>query len=131
TRRGFVLIALCSTIFMLMALIGLAFDIGRVYVVHNEAQVFTDAAAMTAVMKLDGTSAGLARAREAVAHLPARWNFGTSAFTGVTVEFSGDGVHWDAAPEKNDANVTALNMARVTAPTNGVDITFLRVVGAP
>jgi len=115
--------------FLLMAMVGLAFDFGRVYIVHNEAQVFTDAAAMAAASKLDGTSAGLERAREAVAHLPARWNFGSSAFTVVIVEFSADGSRWDASP--NDTDVSALGMARVTAPSNGVDITFLRAVGAP
>ena len=71
-----------------MAMIGLAFDFGRVYIVHNEAQVFTDAAAMSAASKLDGTAAGLMRAREVVQKLPVRWNFGSSTFTGVTVEFS-------------------------------------------
>lgn len=113
-----------------MAMIGLAFDFGRVYIVHNEAQVFTDAAAMTAARNLDGTSAGLARAREAVAHLPVRWNFGSSAFTGVVVEFSADGFRWDASPENDSADVAALRLARVTAPSNGIDITFLRAVGA-
>ena len=125
------LVALCATLFLLMAMVGLAFDFGRVYIVHNEAQVFTDAAAMAAAAKLDGTSAGLERAREAVAHLPARWNFGGSAFTGVVVEFSADGSGWEAAPEKSETDVTALRRARVTAPSNDVDITFLRAVGAP
>jgi hypothetical protein len=86
---------------------------------------------MTAAKNLDGTSAGVARAREAVAHLPMRWNFGGSAFTGVVVEFSADGSRWDASPEQSDRDVAALRMARVTAPSNGVDITFLRAVGAP
>lgn len=130
-RSGFVLIALCATLFLLMAVIGLAFDFGRVYIVHNEAQVFTDAAALTAASKLDGTSAGVAQAREAVAHLPARWNFGGAQFTGVAIEFSTDGALWDASPEKDSAHIADLRMARVTAPSNDVDITFLRAVGAP
>ena len=130
-RKGFVLIALCASLFLLMAMIGLAFDFGRVYIVHNEAQIFTDAGAMAAAHKLDGTAAGLARAREAVEHLPAKWNFGGSAFSGVTVEFSANGARWDAAPEKNDTDIATLRMARVTAPANDVDITFLRAVGAP
>jgi uncharacterized membrane protein len=127
-RRGFVLIALCSTLFLLMGMIGLAFDLGRIYIARNEAQVFTDAAAMTAASKLDGTAQGVIRAREAVAKLPAKWNLGTSAFSGVRVEFSSDGQRWDSQQETDPA---ALRMARVIAPMNSVDITFLRITGGP
>jgi uncharacterized membrane protein len=126
-KRGFVLIAMSITMLLLLALMGLAFDMGRIYIARNEAQVFTDAAAMAAAQKIDGTSAGLDRAREAVARIPMRWNLGTEEFRGVIVEFSADGVTWDANP-KDPAN---MKMARVTAPNNSVDITFLRAVGGP
>ena len=94
-QRGFVLIAMSITMLLLLAVMGLAFDLGRVYIARNEAQVFTDAAAMSAASKLDGSSAGIAKARESVARLPMRWNLGTSEFTGVIVEFSPDGVRWE------------------------------------
>lgn len=126
-QRGFVLIAMSVTMLVLLALIGLAFDLGRIYIARNEAQVFTDAAAMTAASKLDGTSAGVARARDAVAHSPMRWNLGTQPFTGVTVEFSSDGAFWASEPK----DASTLTMARVTAPSNGVEIVFLRAVGGP
>jgi len=112
---------------LLLAVLGLAFDLGRIYIAKNEAQIFTDSAAMTAASKLDGTDAGLAKAREAVAKLPVRWNLGTKPFTGVIVEFSEDREHWDGSPK----NVATLAYARVTAPTNEVEITFLRAVGGP
>ncbi len=90
--------------------------------------MFTDSAAMTAAAKLDGTSAGLDRARDAVAHLPMRWNLGTA-----TVHRRGHrvqrrrralGIAIPRTPRR-------LTMARVTAPANGVDIVFLRAVGGP
>jgi len=56
--------------------------------------------------------------REAVAHLPMRWNLGTQEFRGVLVEFD----------SKDPAKVTTV---RVTAPDNSVEITFLRAVGGP
>jgi uncharacterized membrane protein len=112
---------------LLLAVIGMAFDMGRIYIARNEAQVFTDAASMTAASKMDGSAAGLAKAREAVAHLPMRWNLGTQPFTGVVVEFSADGAMWDTDPK--DAG--SMTEARVTAPANGVDIVFLRAVGGP
>jgi uncharacterized membrane protein len=117
-RRGFVMIAMSITMLLLLAVMGLAFDVGRIYIARNEAQVFTDSAAMTAASKLDGTQAGLDRAREAVARIPMRWNLGTQEFHGVTVEFD----------SKDPASVTTVV---VTAPDNSVEITFLRAVGGP
>jgi len=112
---------------LMLATLGMAFDFGRIYIARNEAQIFTDAAALTAVQKMDGTSAGLDTARAAVTRLPNRWNLGTATFTGVVVEFSADGTTWDAAP----SDPATLAYARVTAPDNAVAITFLRAVGGP
>src|SRR5713101_8492092 len=97
--RGFVLIAMAASMFLLLAVMGLAFDLGRVYIARNEAQVFTDAAAMTAAARLDGTPAGLTTAREDVAHLPIRWNLGTEDFRGVVIEFSADQSYWEKDPK--------------------------------
>lgn len=114
------------TMLVLLAMVGLAFDMGRIYIARNEAQVFTDAAALAAASRLDGTPQGLERARQAVGRVPIKWNLGTKEFTGVIVEFSNDGSHWDRDPK--DAAAT---MARVTAPSNQVEIYFLRAVGGP
>ena len=126
-RRGFVLIAMSITMLLLLACIGMAFDLGRVYIARNEAQVFCDAASMAAASKIDGTEAGLDRAREAVARVPMKWSLGTKEFTGVEVEFSPDGVKWEKSPK----DVAAAQFARVTAPSNQVEIVFLRAVGGP
>ena len=126
-QRGFVLIAMAIALVFLLAVIGLAFDFGRIYIARNEAQVFTDAAALAAAAKLDGTESGLDRARAAVSKLPMRWNMGTKAFSGVTVEFSADGTRWESSP----ASASGVHEARVTAPNNAVEITFLRVAGGP
>jgi hypothetical protein len=128
-QRGFVLIAMSASMFLLLAVIGMAFDLGRVYIARNEAQVFTDAASMAAAAQLDGTPAGLERARAAVAALPDRWNLGTEDFRGVVVDFSADSQHWEPEPKPDD--LAALRYARVTAPDNRVEIAFLRAVGGP
>src|SRR5258708_33916691 len=83
---------------VLLAVLGLAFDLGRIYIARNEAQIFTDAAALTAALQLNGTSEGIAKAREAVARVPIRWQLGTKEFTGVVVEFSPDGGRWEKDP---------------------------------
>jgi uncharacterized membrane protein len=126
-EQGFVLIAMSVAMLLLLAVVGMAFDFGRIYIARNEAQVFTDAAAMTAAAKLDGSERGLENARAAVEHLPMRWNLGTEPFTGVVVAFSSDGVHWERQP----SDASAVTMARVTAPSNSVGILFLRAVGGP
>lgn len=136
-QRGFVLIAMSVTMLLLLAVMGLAFDLGRIYIARNEAQVFTDAAAMTAASKLDGTATGIEHAREAVNQLPMRWNLGTKEFSGVIVEFGHAGSQGDAAQgnnprwERDPKDAAQITMARVTAPSNSVEITFLRAVGGP
>src|SRR5436309_1737453 len=99
-ERGFVLIAMSVAMVLLLAFVGLAFDFGRVYIARNEAQVYTDAAALTAASRLDGGIATVQKARDAVERLPGHWNLGTQTFRGVTVEFSSDGSHWTETPEK-------------------------------
>jgi Flp pilus assembly protein TadG len=126
-QRGFILIAMSVSMFLLLAVVGMAFDLGRVYIARNEAQIFADAASMAAAKQLDGTAAGLERARAAVTALPDRWNLGTEEFKGVVVEFSADGTQWDTQPK----NLATLRYARVTAPDNPVEIMFLRAVGGP
>jgi Flp pilus assembly protein TadG len=132
-QRGFVLIVMSACMFLLLAVIGLAFDLGRVYITRNEAQVFVDAASLAAAQQMDGTSAGLDRARGAVRRLPDRWNLGTEAFSGVQVEFSPDNEHWDSQPEGDSQpkDAAALHFVRVTAPDNHLAIVFLRAVGGP
>ncbi len=126
-HKGFILIAMSVSMFLLLAMVGMAFDLGRVYIARNEAQIFADAASMAAAKQLDGTAAGLDRARAAVTALPNRWNLGTQDFKGVVVEFSADGQQWETQPK----NLAMLHFTRVTAPDNQVEIMFLRAVGGP
>src|ERR1700682_2721662 len=115
-QKGFILIAMSVCMFLLLAVVGMAFDLGRVYIARNEAQVFTDAASMAAAKPPDGAAA-----------MPTRWNLGTKNFSGVVIEFSVDGQVWEQQPK----NVAALRFARVTAPDNHMEIVFLRAVGGP
>ena len=95
-ERGFVLIAMSVTMLLLLAVMGLAFDFGRIYIARNEAQVFTDAAAMAAASKLDGTDGGTrsgARRRSPGSRCAGIWEPRNSR--GVVVEFSADGAVGD------------------------------------
>jgi hypothetical protein len=103
-----------------MGAVGLAVDLGRMYIVKGEAQTFADSAALAAVLELDGTSAGITRANAAVASNPNRNTFGTAGFTGTTVEYSQTSTGgWSANPgnpaglavSKSQTNVVASAVA--------------------
>src|SRR6266513_5359260 len=92
-RKGFTLIATGLCITSLLGMLGLALDLGRVYVAKNETQSFTDTAAMAAVLKLNRVS--FTAAQNAVLNnTKNRWNMATAAFTAsggnttITTEFA-------------------------------------------
>lgn len=89
-RRGFVLITTAACLIALLALVGLATDVGRLYVSRNELQAFVDEAAFAASFEMDGTAEGITRAQTVGAAGPGanRWYFGTQAASGVTVQFA-------------------------------------------
>jgi hypothetical protein len=105
-------------------MMGLAIDFGRVYTTRNEVQTFTDSAALSAVTRLNGTSAGISAARSAVTANPNRWYFGSKQFTNVSTEFSANRTTWEANP----ATAASVRYVRVTAPTNSVAIYFLNAM---
>ncbi len=87
-RRGYVAIAFAVALPFLLGMAGLAVDVGRMYVARNEAQSYTDAAALAAALRLDGSAAGLAGATSAAGGVPMKWQFGNSTFSGVDVQFA-------------------------------------------
>jgi Putative Flp pilus-assembly TadE/G-like len=107
---------------------GLAVDIGRMYITKNEAQTYSDAAAISAAIELDGTADGLNRADAAVVASTNKWNFATTVFSGTVTEYSADGLTgW--ATSASAAPVTS-RYARVTANVTNLPLFFLPVVGA-
>src|SRR5579863_329217 len=79
-ERGFTLIATGFCIASLLGMLGLALDLGRVYIAKNETQTFADSAALAAAMALNG--ADFTAARNAVTgNTKNQWNLGTSIFT--------------------------------------------------
>ena len=104
-KRGFVLLATAASVIVLVGMLGLAVDLGRVYIVKSESQAFADMASLAAARELDGSSTGTTSATDQVTNLGGggsvssaltdRWNFGTQSFgtangTGsiTTVEFA-------------------------------------------
>jgi len=92
-RRGYVLAAMAVCLPVLIAGVGLVVDAGRMMAAKSELQAFADAAALAAAAELDGTAAGLERARAAGItgpHAPGvnRWDFGSLPVSAVSVAFA-------------------------------------------
>lgn len=94
-----VLIMIAVAAVALVAAIGLAVDLGRMFIVKNETQAFCDSAALAAALALDGTSAGISNARAAVAGSTNRWEFGTAPVSSPLLTFANTaGGPWVANP---------------------------------
>jgi Flp pilus assembly protein TadG len=96
---GYTIITFSLASVMILGMVGLAVDVGRAFISRSEAQVFTDSAALAAALELDGTTAGLDRARAQVTANTNKWNFNTSSFGTVTTSFSTSAAGpWEQSP---------------------------------
>jgi hypothetical protein len=107
-----ILLAVASVAILAMA--GLATDLARMYVIKNELQNYTDAAALAGVIRLDGTLQGISNAASDAREDINAWNFETNAVPDgdITVEFAEtiEGP-WETAP----ASATGFRFIRVSA----------------
>jgi Flp pilus assembly protein TadG len=87
-RSGFVLIIMTAASIAMVGALGLAVDMGRVFIIKNETQHFCDAAALAAALQLDGTSAGVTLATSTATGLSNNWNFSTTTVGSPTVEYA-------------------------------------------
>src|ERR1700694_5921603 len=109
SQQGFslIVIALCLTI--LLGMLGMTVDLGRMYIVKNELQAFADASALAGCRWLDGTGSGV-RTANSVAALgplggskPNGYDFGTTKVDSAAVNtlyagaFAGPWMDYSAA----------------------------------
>jgi Flp pilus assembly protein TadG len=112
---------------LLLGVAGLGIDIGRMYVIRAELQTFTDAAALSAAMELNGTDSGLALARTGAGKLASgphamRFDMGTQPITNITTSFSLDNKTWQEQPKPS----ADCRFVRVVA-TEPAPVIFLRL----
>jgi Flp pilus assembly protein TadG len=96
TRResgfGLLLISMCATV--MLGMLGLAFDLGRMFIVKTELQTFADASVLAACRQMDGTRTGVQGAHSTAATGPTSsskpngWNFGVNTVSTVTETYS-------------------------------------------
>ena len=87
-RRGYILVAMSLSSMFLLGVLGLAIDIGRMYISKNEAQAYVDSASLAAAMQVDGTNAGITRANSAVGSDSDKWRFDTQPFNSITKSYA-------------------------------------------
>jgi Flp pilus assembly protein TadG len=98
-ERGYVFYTIALGLPFFIGLVGLAVDVGRMYITKSEAQSYADGAALAASLPLDGTQTGVALATTAATTYPMDWKFGTTAFSSVQVQFAtSTGGPWTASP---------------------------------
>ena len=127
SQKGFVLIVTAIAMTLLLGVAGLGIDIGRMYVIRAELQSFTDAAALSAVMELNGSDSGLVLARTGAGRLASgphamRWDMGTQPITNMTTTFSPDNKTWLEQPKQ----ASDCRYVRVVA-TEPAPLVFLRI----
>ena len=86
--RGFVLITMGMTVIALVGVLGIAVDVGRMFIAKNETQAFCDAAALAAALALDGTTVGITAGQTALANSTNSWNLDTTAVASPTLVYA-------------------------------------------
>jgi len=87
-KRGFVLITMAVAAIALIGMLGLAVDVGRMFIAKNETQNYCDSAALAAALALDGTTDGVTSAQNAVANSANVWNLNTTTVKNPVVTFA-------------------------------------------
>jgi len=111
-------------------MLGLAVDLGRMFIFKSEAQAFADSAAIWAAVKLDGKKSGLDAAEAIVANSLNKFNFGTQSITsGVrTVQFAKSSLGpWETQPISNPSGYGFVRV--IVKPV--LKLSFLQSVNAP
>ena len=129
------MIAVCS--FVMLGMLGLAVDMGRVFITKNELQTFVDASAMAAVAHLDGSIAGVESAEATAivgplgASVPNAYNLDTVQIpaTQITPGYAtGYSSTYDTYATADSAGTTnQYRFIRITA-TASVPLNFLPVI---
>jgi Flp pilus assembly protein TadG len=116
-ERGFVLITMAFTAVALIGILGVAVDIGRMFIAKNETQNYCDAAALAAALALDGSTTGITNAQTAVANSTNTWNLNSTQVTNPTITFATTlAGPWSANPSPANGYIYTRVTATVPLP---------------
>ncbi len=123
-EHGYVLLTMGAAAVALFGALGLAVDVGRMFIAKTETQAFCDSAAMAATLQLNGTANGITAARNAVANNLNNWNLDTARIPTYQVDF---GTSASGPWSTNPGTAAGYIYARVQA-TAPVNLFFIPVV---
>ena len=116
---------LAVSLVVMVGMLGLSYDMGRMFITKNELQAFVDASALAAVTQLDGTRSGVQGANTTAlagplgATKPNGYEFDTKVISTVTATYSStlEGTYdsYDAATA-NDTNTYRFVKVTASAP---------------
>ena len=137
-ERGVSLILTAAAVFVLIGMLGLTTDVGRMFIYKSELQMFADASAMAAITYMDGTQAGV-QAANAVATAgplgttkPNGYNFDTQGISNVTTGYATTYTGtYDSYATASMSSTNSYRFMKVTASAN-ITLSFMPVLpGAP
>jgi Flp pilus assembly protein TadG len=134
--RGAILFIVAASLVVLIGFLGLAFDLGHMYVNKSQLQNMADALALAGAAVLDGTSAGIDlaadRASDVGGHLNNKTEFNSSNLTvainretDVTFAESLNGSYYTRAAVPNPSTI---KFVRVIIPPQPTEIVFAKIV---
>lgn len=133
-QRGFSLLMMACSAVVMVGMLGLTFDVGRMFITKNELQTFADAAALAAAAALTGAKSGVDSANAVAltgplgATRPNAVNFETNRITNVTTGFGTSPTGTFASyATAYIPNTNTYRFVRVTA-TASVPVYFLVVL---
>ena len=135
-QRGFSLLMTACSAVVMIGMLGLSFDVGRMFITKNELQTFADAAALAATAELTGAKSGVQGANEVALTGPlgATWpnavGFETSRIpvANVTIAYGTSlTATFDSYATASGPNTNTYRFVRVTATAN-VPFYFLPVL---
>jgi Flp pilus assembly protein TadG len=126
-QRGFSLLLIAASGSVMIGMLGLAFDLGRMFIVKNELQTFVDASAIAACRQLDGSQLGVRTAHNTAtagplgSTRPNGWNFDVNAIANITdtyaTSFTGTYDNYATASSNATNNYRFINVtANATLP---------------
>src|SRR5262245_59456534 len=90
SKRGYGVVFFAVSLTALFGALGLAYDLGRMFILKSELQAYADATALAAIYEMDGTKAGVQGANSIVTNgtigtrTAAGYYFNSKTITGAT-----------------------------------------------
>ncbi|HYP06133.1 MAG TPA: pilus assembly protein TadG-related protein [Bryobacteraceae bacterium] len=133
-QGGYVLFLFAAILVLSIAVIGIVFDMGRLFVAKAELQAYADAAAMFAASKLDGTRDGIVRAQAAAlsgplgATAPNKVNLAGEVISSVQVAYATSPAGtWDTYATATGPASNTYRFVRLT-PSASTSLHFLPII---